>query len=255
MLGLGYNPATNTRGGGYLISTTKSLLFTMVGVSMTLQLPLVCHAQATPPANASKARPAWRYDVAGRCPGMRVAEEGTGAAAVFLVGPTGVPSQASIRVSSHSDSLDSATLSCIPNLRFQPDTRLGSGETVPSWQTIALDWAPVRGGAAASAGGGATPGGPAAPAATGSGVGAVASGATVGSGAGKTVPVTVRVCDDDTGKLAQPPSVVRSSGVAAFDDAALKIAAAGASYYRPSATVDSKAASGCARLVIEFETK
>jgi hypothetical protein len=65
----------------------------------------------------------------------------------------------------------------------------------------------------------------------------------------------VRVCDDGTGKLAQPPAVVRSSGVPAFDDAAVKIAAAGASHYRPTATVDGKAASGCARLVIEFETK
>jgi hypothetical protein len=39
------------------------------------------------------------------------------------------------------------------------------------------------------------------------------------------------------------------------DAAAVKIATAGSSNYRPAATVDGKSLSGCARLVIEFETK
>jgi TonB family protein len=254
-------------------SSKRNPLSWAVGVLISLQLPVVSPAQTAPPADAIKARLAWRYDVPRLCPGLRVAEEGFGATVVFLVGASGVPSKASIRSSSRAEALDKATLSCIPNLRFQPDTRLGSGEAIPSWQLMALEWAPrppteppvdprtnaTPNGAPAGPSGvvssqvpGTAPNNgyvaSAAPAATSTGS------AWSGPGA-KTVPVTVRVCDDGTGKLAQPPAVVRSSGVPAFDDAAVKIAAAGAPNYRPAATVDGKAASGCARLVIEFETK
>jgi TonB family protein len=67
--------------------------------------------------------------------------------------------------------------------------------------------------------------------------------------------VTVRVCTDEAGKPAQVPAIVRSSGNPALDQAAVKIASSGSSYYRPATTLGGKPVSGCARLMIEFETK
>jgi len=67
--------------------------------------------------------------------------------------------------------------------------------------------------------------------------------------------VTVHVCVDETGKLKQDPTVVRSSGKAALDQAAVKIAAAGSAYYRTDTSSNGPAATGCAQLVIQFEAK
>jgi outer membrane biosynthesis protein TonB len=36
--------------------------------------------------------------------------------------------------------------------------------------------------------------------------------------------VAVRVCADDSGKLSQDPTILRSSGIPGFDEAAVKIA-------------------------------
>jgi outer membrane biosynthesis protein TonB len=62
----------------------------------------------------------------------------------------------------------------------------------------------------------------------------------------------VRVCADETGNLTADPVVTRSSGEAALDEAAVRIARSGAPYYRPAGAAS---VSGCARLAIKFETK
>jgi TonB family protein len=72
---------------------------------------------------------------------------------------------------------------------------------------------------------------------------------------GHSNSVTVRVCVDETGRLKQDPTIVQSSGKAALDQAAVRIAAAGSAYYRPETSSNAPPASGCAQLAIKFETK
>ena len=94
-----------------------------------------------PPADSLlTARLAWGSDPAKRCPDLRnaAAEEGTVAVVQFLVGPSGVPSRASVREPSGSEAFDAAALSCVAKLHFLPATRLGDGVAVESWQQIAL---------------------------------------------------------------------------------------------------------------------
>jgi hypothetical protein len=55
--------------------------------------------------------------------------------------------------------------------------------------------------------------------------------------------VAVHVCADDSGKLLQDPTILRSSGIAGFDEAD----------FRPGANSDRKPVSGCAQWVIEFD--
>lgn len=62
----------------------------------------------------------------------------------------------------------------------------------------------------------------------------------------------VRVCADENGWLTGDPVITRSSGDAALDEAAVRIARSGAPYYRPAGAA---ALSGCAQLAIKFETK
>jgi hypothetical protein len=65
----------------------------------------------------------------------------------------------------------------------------------------------------------------------------------------------VHVCVDQTGRLEQDPTIVHSSGVAAVDQAAVRIAASGSAYYRPDLSSNGPPVSGCAQLAIKFETK
>ena len=89
----------------------------------------------TPGANpVFQAHLAWRVDALARCPQLRVADDGALAVVVFYVDVAGSPSHPSIRVSSQSEELDAAALSCVMKLRFQPATRPGDAVAVESWQ-------------------------------------------------------------------------------------------------------------------------
>ena len=185
------------------------------------------------PDNPIQAQTALGFNPKNRCPDLRLADEGTIAVVVFMVGRSGIPSQVSIKSTSGSAGLDAAAVGCVLKLRFAPATRLGDGEPFDAWQQIAWRWAD-----------------------RGNQDGRQNSTISVGSpkqaGAGE---VTVHVCVDDEGKLKQNPIVVHSSGDTRLDEAAIKIAASGPQYYRPETTVDGRTVSGCAQLAIRFETK
>jgi TonB family protein len=208
-------------------------------------------AQSTPPpANPLPAHVAWTTDPVRRCPDMRIADDGAAAVVVFLVSAAGVPSRASIKSSSGSETFDAAAISCVSKLRFQAATRFGDGVPVESWQ--AIGWRQVnQPQKLADADATSRP-----PAPQGA-----AAAALIGTEVAASAPrppssrsVGVRACTDLTGKLAEEPSIIRSSGDAALDEAAVKIAKSGAGYYRP-ATSGGAAVSGCARLEIQFESK
>lgn len=179
---------------------------------------------------------AWRVDPLARCPDLRAAEDGPQAVVVFYVDVAGNPSHPSIRMSSHSEQLDAAALSCVMKLRFQPATRPGDAEAVSSWQQMAWRWAAPATAAAAAAPASV----PAAPPVT----------APLQDGAS-----TLHVCTNEAGQLTQAPTVLRSSGNVTLDAAALKIVQAGSGAYRPEATLNGKPLSGCAQVTIRFETR
>lgn len=99
---------------------------------------------AGPPAGADlrEASVAVGYDPRGRCEGLIQTDiqEPSAALIVLVVGPSGVPSQPSLKSSSGSDSLDAAALSCVMKLRFLPAVRAGEGSAMASWQEIAWKW-------------------------------------------------------------------------------------------------------------------
>jgi TonB family protein len=221
----------------------------------------------TPPAPADllRARPAAWTDPLRNCPDLRQADPGAGNVAVvmFHVGSTGVPSQASIRISSNSAPLDSDALACVMKLKFLPATAAGDGGAMASWQQIAWRYAretPV----AASPATTATPAAPAASSAPAAVAGAAAAGAAVAGasapGAGvaasnhsvavRSASTEVRVCADASGKLTQDPAISRSSGDAAFDAAALEVARSGSGHYRAGITASGQSAPGCMVLSI-----
>lgn len=194
-----------------------------------------------PGAELREASVAVGYEPKGRCPDLiqTDVQEPSAALVVLVVGPSGVPSQPSIKTSSGSESLDSAAVSCVMRLRFLPAVRAGEGSAMASWQEIAWKWG--RGHSAQSA--------PAAGTALAASTPATSNAARyVGTAAG----AEVRVCADESGKLAADPVITRSSGDSALDEAALRIARSGAPYYRPAAAA---AVSGCAQLAIKFEMK
>jgi TonB family protein len=215
-------------------------------------------AQTQPvPDNPSRAQTSLGFNPKTRCPDLRIADEGTIAVVVFWLPSSGTPSQISIKSSSGSNALDSAAISCVSRLRFAPATRLGDGEPIDSWKQIALRWAnqgnadetramtsqnPLSGASRASE---PIAGAPA----------QVAADARQDDSGGQANSVTVRVCVDETGRLKQDPTIVRSSGKASLDQAAVRIAASGSAYYRPDSSSNGPPVSGCAQLAINFETK
>lgn len=216
----------------------------------------VAVAQGTPPSgNVRQAHVAWTSNAGARCPDLHRADDGPIAEVVFFVSAYGVPSQPSIKTSSGSESLDAAALSCVMKLRFQAATRAGDGVAVDSWQQMGWRWvshpqrpvdaAPTTTGASASASASA----PAPPlvVAPASDLSANPPGTS-----SRDHRAEVRVCADHAGKLAQDPTILRSSGDPGFDEAALRIAKAGSGYYRP-ATIDGKTVSGCMQLTIQPE--
>ena len=212
---------------------------------------LAVAARAGPPAGAElrEANVAVGYEPRGRCPGLiqTDVQEPSAALIVLVVGPSGVPSQPSIKSSSGSESLDAAALSCVMKLRYLPAVRAGEGSAMASWQEIAWKW-----GREHLAQGPPSSGIP--PAAAAAATAGVGGAAVTGSSAPHAASggAEVRVCADESGKLTQDPVITRSSGDAGFDEAALRIARAGAAYYRPAGAT---AVSGCAQLAIKFETK
>jgi TonB family protein len=233
----------------------------------------VSAADAPPAGNVWPAHPAALYDPTSRCPLLQQASPEDAAAALILfeVSTSGRPSHASVKASSSDEKLDSAAVSCVMKLRFQPPTVLGEGTPIASTEQIAFKWAPTPtrrteataagaagGAAAAGAAAAATPGTPPASATTAgksaagtAATGAAAAGMAAGAGTGRGArqQAEVRVCVDETGKLTQPPTIVRSSGDAAFDAAALSVASAGSGSYR-AANADGKAAAGCVGLAL-----
>jgi TonB family protein len=207
-------------------------------------------AQNAPDPNATlQAHAAWAFNPIRRCPDLRVAEDGTASVVVFLVARSGIPSRISIKSSSGSEVLDAAAMSCVSKLRFDPATRLGDGDPIESWQEIAWKWASQEHHGEPPGTATRTPALRAAPDSTAN------SAAPNSTGGSQDRSVAVRVCADDTGKLLQDPTILRSSGNPGFDEAAIKIARSGSPYYRPGTNSGTKPVSGCAQLIIEFETK
>jgi len=212
-----------------------------------LSVPVYVHAAVLPPVpeNPRQAQTAWRFSLETRCPDLRITDAGTKAVVVFWLSSHGTPSHISVRSSSGSNALDSATLSCVTQLRFAPATTLGSGDPIDSWQQIALTWATRASEPIAAA-----------PANVTANVTAnITANAKQDDSRGHANNVTVHVCVDSAGKLQQEPTIVHSSGIASLDQAAVRIAASGSAYYRPDTSPNGPPASGCAQLTIKFDTK
>jgi TonB family protein len=207
---------------------------------LVLSVPVGVHAAPVPPVpeRPLQAQTALGFNLKTYCPDLRIADAGTMAVVVFWLPSSGIPSRISIRSSSGSDALDSATISCVSRLRFAAATTLGSGDPIDSWQQFALSW-PSRGGSEPIA---------AAPAKTTANV-------KQDDPRGQANNVTVHVCVDAAGKLEQDPTIVHSSGIAALDQAAVRIAASGSAYYRPDTSPNGPPASGCVQLAIKFDVK
>jgi TonB family protein len=212
-------------------------------------------AENPPAAPAAKdvraARLGWGSEPAKRCPELRqsVAEEGAVAVVQFMVGPTGVPSQASIHSSSGSAGFDAAATSCVLKLRFQPATRFGDGEAVQSWQQFALKW---EGAVSAPQAARCEPAGSAQNSVV---VAEVNEGATAdrNQSGPSTTRAGVCVCVDETGRVLQAPVLTSSSGNAGVDKAALELSSA--THYRPTTSASGQPAAGCFRFKVGIELK
>jgi TonB family protein len=206
---------------------------------VVLSIPVAVHAAPVPPVpeNPLQAHTALGFNPKTRCPELQITDVGTKAVVVFWLPSSGTPSHISIRSSSGSNALDSATISCVSRLRFAAATTLGSGEPIDSWQQIALTWSnrasePIAG----------TPA-------------KITANAKQDDSRVQANNVTVHVCVDAAGKLEQDPTIVHSSGIASLDQAAVRIAVSGSAYYRPDPAPNGPPASGCAQLTIKFDTK
>lgn len=71
---------------------------------------------------------------------------------------------------------------------------------------------------------------------------------------GESGIATLRVCVDDSGRLASDPAIAQSSGSARLDEGALKLAKAGSGHYR-STTENGTPVSYCYPLRIRFELR
>jgi TonB family protein len=206
------------------------------------------HSSAPAADELINARVAWGADPAKRCPELRQAAAPEGAVALvqFRVGPTGVPSQASVRTPSGSAGFDAAAMSCVLKLRFLPATHAGDGAAVDSWQQMALkSIGPVSAPQAAHCD---------SPATQTSVVMADPKEVDEGRRA-QPGPAAQRagvcVCVDETGKLSQTPVITDSSGVPSFDKAALELSSA--AHYRPATSASGQPTQGCFRFKVGLE--
>ena len=192
-------------------------------------------AAATPATEEIRdATVAMGFDTKTRCPDLMQADaqENAGALVLFVVGPTGVPSRASVKSSSGSPDLDAAAVTCVMHLRFLPMVHAGDGNPISSWQEIAWKWGRfhfVTAGAVA----------PATSTAPAPSLAPAVSPPTAASS--RATATEVRVCVDAAGRLAQDPAITRSSGDSALDAATLRIARSAAGSYP---------APGCVRLTL-----
>ena len=215
-------------------------------------------AKAAPPepVHYIRAQTSLGFNPKTRCPDLRVTDEGTAAVIVFWLPGTGIQSQISIKSSSGSNALDSAALSCVAKLRFASATRVGDGEPIDSWQQIAFRWADqgnaneTRALSAQNQASGASR----SPEPLAGGAAQLTADARPQDSGGPD-SVTVHVCVDDKGKLEHAPTIVHSSGATSLDQAAARIAASGAAYYRPDTASNGPSVSGCVQLAIKFELK
>ena len=210
-----------------------------LGVTLTcVVLGFATHIRAaqTPPVpeHPLRAQTSLTYNPTTRCPDLRVADEGTIAVVVFWLPRSGTPSQISIKSSSGSNALDAAAISSVSRLRFAAATTLGDAEPIDSWQQIAFRWA--------SQGNSIEP------------RPMTSQNPTAADPGAQADSVTVHVCVDESGALAQEPTIIHSSGIASLDQAAVRIAASGSAYYRPELS-NGRPASGCAQLAIKFGVK
>jgi TonB family protein len=227
-------------------------------VILAVAAMLVAAAQPVSAQNASSdaddlrnAQLAWGSNPAKRCPELHqsTAEEGAVAVVKFMVGPTGAPSQASIRSSSGSTGFDAAAMGCVAKLHFLPATRYGDGTAVASWQQFALKWT----------GAVSVPRTARCEAADATQAATVVTEPPEGSAAERDQPGPSRaragvcVCVDETGKIADPPVLTNSSGIPGFDKAALELSAA--THYRPATSTNGKPAAGCFRFKVGIEAK
>jgi TonB family protein len=208
-------------------------------ICVVLSVPVDVHAAPIPPVpeHPLQAQTALGSSPKTRCADLRITDAGTMAVVVFWLPSSGIPSHISIKSSSGSNALDSATISCVSRLRFAAATTLGNGDPIDSWQQIALGWAsgasePIAGAPAK-----------------------ITANAKQDDSRGQANNVTVHVCVDEAGKLEQDPTIVHSSGIASLDQAAVRIAASGSAYYRPDTSPNGPPASGCAQLAIKFDMK
>jgi TonB family protein len=213
-----------------------------LGATLTcvvLSVPVDVHSAPLPrvPENPLQAQTALGFNPKTLCPDLRITDAGTMAVVVFWLPVSGVPSHISIRSSSGSNALDSATITCVSKLRFAAATTLGNGDPIDSWQQIALSWASRASEPIAAA-----------PA-------KITANAKQDDSRGQANNVTVHVCVDEAGKLEQDPTIVHSSGITSLDQAAVRIAASGSAYYRPDTSPNGPRASGCAQLAIKFDMK
>jgi TonB family protein len=217
------------------------------------QFPLVAQSEDAPPAAARTARLALVSNFSARCPELKRADPGEEPVAIviFEVGVTGLPTHASVSSSSHSESLDAAAMNCVMKLRFQPATSPGSGDPVVSWQQLALRWLRPS---AHDADQSPRPTAAAMPATAPPPAVAVAEPAPRAA-PGAAVRVDVRVCVDRSGRLAQQPTVVRSSGDTQFDSAAVRVAQSASGSYRAAASLDPANSAECAPLTLSIEQR
>jgi len=231
-----------------------SVIFACVVLTVRAGL---CAAQTQPvPDNPPLAQTSLGFSPKGRCPSVRIGDEGILAVVVFWVPVSGIPSHVSIKSSSGSNALDAAAVSCVSKLRFSPINPPGGAEPIASWQQLAWTWAASGnpdGRAMTSQSSLSAAGQTSAPeAGTPTRIAAAPGESDTSRQPGS---VTVHVCIDETGKLKAEPTIVRSSGDAGLDEAAVKIAASGSAYYRPRVRSDEVPLSGCAQLAIKFETR
>src|ERR1700684_3391784 len=107
---------------------------------VVLSVPVSVYAAPVPPVpeNPLQAQTALGFNIKTYCPDLRIADGGIVAVVVFWLPNSGIPSRISIRSSSGSDALDSATVSCVSRLRFAAATTVRSGEPIDSWQPFAF---------------------------------------------------------------------------------------------------------------------
>jgi len=222
----------------------------------------IAETAAAPAAGAlRRAQTAWGSDPRKRCPELRntTAEEGAVAVVQFLVGPTGVPSRASIRATSGSEGFDAAAMSCVMKLHFLPATGMGDGAAIESWQQLALKWEGAAPSAAQSPSCDSGAAGQGAAQGTAQPSSVVVAEPTEGSDRTRQQPgpATARagvcVCVDETGKVAQPPVLTKSSGIPGFDKAALELSRA--ANYRPATAANGKPTPGCFHFKVGLDAK